>query len=94
MSLFHVELPNNTAICPQCGVTYDIHGFHSCGSIDKAVKEAIAINNADWIEWVEKNLDDMYPTCGQPTKSKCKDCSCEWKQWTERKKSLEKQNEG
>jgi predicted Abi (CAAX) family protease len=48
MSLFNVELPDNTAICPQCGVTYDVHGFHSCGSIDEAVKDAIAIRDTEW----------------------------------------------
>ena len=54
MSLFSVELPDNTAICPQCGVKYDIYGFHSCGgSIDEAVKEAIAIRDKWWIEHMQ-----------------------------------------
>ena len=48
MSLFNVELPDNTAICPQCGVKYDIYGFHSCGSIDEAVKKALAIRDTEW----------------------------------------------
>ena len=48
MSFLNVELPDNTAICSQCGMTYDIHGFHSCGSIDKAVKDAIAICDTEW----------------------------------------------
>jgi hypothetical protein len=31
MSLFGIELPDDTAICPQCGIKYDIHGWHTCG---------------------------------------------------------------
>jgi hypothetical protein len=89
MSLFHTELPDSTAICPQCGEKYDIHGFHSCGSIDEAVKDAIENSNREWIEWIEKNLDDISPDCCEkPTKAKCKDCSCPWKKWQERKKGI------
>lgn len=49
MSLFRVELPDNTAICPQCEAKYDIHGWHTCGSIDEAIKSAIAACDKEWV---------------------------------------------
>jgi hypothetical protein len=52
---FDIELPNDTAICSQCGNTYGIHGWHTCWPIDKAVKEAIAARDKWWIEKIEDN---------------------------------------
>jgi hypothetical protein len=59
MGLFDIELPNDTAICSQCGNTYGIHGWHTCWPIDKAVKEAIAARDKDWIAWFEGHYDTL-----------------------------------
>ena len=74
MSLFNVELPDNTAICPQCGIKYDIHGWHTCDSITNA----LAARDKEWVEFIESITSGADPNLTY----------IKTKKWQERKKSL------
>jgi hypothetical protein len=80
MGLFDIELPNDTAICSQCGNTYSIHGWHTCWPIDKAVKEAITARDKDWIKWGEAIMQKNWETDHDISIYEC--------QWAERKKEI------
>jgi hypothetical protein len=52
-------------------------------------KAQLAKTDKEWVEWIDKNLDDISPDCCEkPTKPKCKDCSCAWKVWQSRCKEI------
>jgi hypothetical protein len=88
MSFLFPRLPNNRATCHQCGAEYDIHGFHSCGSIDDAVKEALAANNAEWVEWIEKFIISVQQTNFNDGSSFVDEINISMEQWQERKRSV------
>jgi hypothetical protein len=79
---FDIELPNDTAICSQCGNTYSIHGWHTCWPIDKAVKEAIEARDKDWIAWGEQECKNHAHFCKGILQRECLMC------WRERKKEI------
>jgi len=63
---------------------------HDGRTFEAGASAMLAVRDKWWVEWVEKNLDDMYPDCGESTKLiKCKDCSCEWEAWQSLKLSLQ-----